>query len=117
MDQENRADSPQDGSAKDKVCLANQIRTVCDFPWSNALTTIWCGIQDKKPANPQLTRGKKGKMKKMKDKYAEQDDEERELRMELLGVRIDYVNVDYAMADINFLFCMHFRKVRQRTST
>ncbi|RUS19637.1 hypothetical protein BC937DRAFT_87163 [Endogone sp. FLAS-F59071] len=57
-DQEERADSPKTGSAKDK---------------------------DKKPASPQLTRGKKGKIKKMKDKYAEQDDEERELRMELLG--------------------------------
>ncbi|KAJ3280006.1 hypothetical protein HK104_000994 [Borealophlyctis nickersoniae] len=30
-------------------------------------------------------RGKKGKMKKLKDKYAEQDDEDRELMLELLG--------------------------------
>ncbi|CAG8474262.1 7196_t:CDS:2 [Acaulospora morrowiae] len=30
-------------------------------------------------------RGKKGKMKKLKDKYADQDEEERSLRMELLG--------------------------------
>jgi hypothetical protein len=33
------------------------------------------------------SRGKKGKSKKIKEKYADQDEEERELRMELLGVR------------------------------
>ncbi|CAM0135522.1 hypothetical protein VKS41_005168 [Umbelopsis sp. WA50703] len=36
-----------------------------------------------KPVTP--SRGKKGKSKKIKEKYADQDDEERELRMELLG--------------------------------
>ncbi|KAL0145622.1 fibronectin-binding protein A N-terminus-domain-containing protein [Mucor lusitanicus] len=34
-------------------------------------------------APPASTRGKKGKAKKMKDKYADQDEEERQLRMEL----------------------------------
>ncbi|ORX93174.1 DUF814-domain-containing protein [Basidiobolus meristosporus CBS 931.73] len=34
---------------------------------------------------PPTTRGKKGKMKKMKEKYADQDEEERELKMALLG--------------------------------
>jgi hypothetical protein len=33
-----------------------------------------------------VPRGKKGKLKKMKEKYADQDDEERELRMEILKV-------------------------------
>ncbi|CAJ0750169.1 14311_t:CDS:10 [Entrophospora sp. SA101] len=33
----------------------------------------------------QLPRGKKGKLKKLKEKYADQDEEERLLRMELLG--------------------------------
>ncbi|GBB97847.1 hypothetical protein RclHR1_03090005 [Rhizophagus clarus] len=33
----------------------------------------------------QIPRGKKGKMKKLKDKYADQDEEERTIRMELLG--------------------------------
>lgn len=37
-------------------------------------------------APPASTRGKKGKAKKMKEKYAEQDEEERQLRMELLAV-------------------------------
>ncbi|KAJ2146311.1 hypothetical protein IW136_000616 [Coemansia sp. RSA 678] len=41
--------------------------------------------QQPKEKQQQQKRGKKGKMKKMKEKYAEQDDEDRDLRMELLG--------------------------------
>eukprot|EP00958_Prasinococcus_capsulatus_P008112 scaffold766_cov560-Prasinococcus_capsulatus_cf.AAC.3 len=41
-------------------------------------------VQDE-PKHSQ--RGKKGKLKKMKKKYADQDEEERELRMALLGSR------------------------------
>lgn len=37
------------------------------------------------PATHGNTRGKKGKMKKMKKKYADQDEEDRRLRMEALG--------------------------------
>jgi hypothetical protein len=33
-------------------------------------------------------RGKKGKLKKMKEKYKDQDDEERQLKMQILQVRI-----------------------------
>ncbi|KAJ2961396.1 hypothetical protein NQZ79_g3433 [Umbelopsis isabellina] len=40
-----------------------------------------------KPLTP--SRGKKGKSKKIKEKYADQDEEERELRMELLAVSIE----------------------------
>jgi hypothetical protein len=36
-------------------------------------------------AQQKPVRGKKGKMKKLKEKYMDQDDEERELRMELLA--------------------------------
>ena len=36
-------------------------------------------------AKEELTRGKRAKLKKAKDKYAEQDEEERELRMALLA--------------------------------
>lgn len=32
-----------------------------------------------------VTRGKHSKIKKMKEKYGEQDEEEREIRMKLLG--------------------------------
>ncbi|KAJ6798590.1 nuclear export mediator factor NEMF [Iris pallida] len=38
-----------------------------------------------RPANPKITRGQKGKLKKMKEKYAEQDEEERNIRMALLA--------------------------------
>ncbi|OEL14668.1 Nuclear export mediator factor Nemf [Dichanthelium oligosanthes] len=37
-------------------------------------------------ANPKASRGQKGKLKKIKEKYAEQDEEEREIRMALLAV-------------------------------
>ncbi|XP_048047986.1 ribosome quality control complex subunit NEMF-like isoform X2 [Megalobrama amblycephala] len=36
-------------------------------------------------ANPPLKRGQKNKLKKMKDKYKDQDEEDRELMMKLLG--------------------------------
>ncbi|RGB38792.1 fibronectin-binding protein A N-terminus-domain-containing protein [Rhizophagus diaphanus] len=45
-------------------------------------------IEDKEKQakkSTQIPRGKKGKMKKLKDKYADQDEEERAIRMELLG--------------------------------
>lgn len=38
-----------------------------------------------KQANPKTTRGQKGKLKKIKEKYAEQDEEERKIRMALLA--------------------------------
>ncbi|KAJ2499451.1 hypothetical protein GGH96_003516 [Coemansia sp. RSA 1972] len=41
--------------------------------------------QQPKEKQQQQKRGKKGKMKKIKGKYAEQDDEDRDLRMSLLG--------------------------------
>jgi len=42
-------------------------------------------MKSKGPVPPKVPRGKKGKFKKIKTKYAEQDDEERRLRMELLA--------------------------------
>ncbi|KAI8066316.1 fibronectin-binding protein A N-terminus-domain-containing protein [Gongronella butleri] len=42
--------------------------------------------QPQQPQQPQVSqRGRKAKAKKIKDKYADQDEEERQLRMELLG--------------------------------
>lgn len=35
---------------------------------------------------PTSTRGRKGKSKKIKEKYGDQDEEEKQLRMEILGV-------------------------------
>lgn len=39
-----------------------------------------------KTASMKISRGQKGKLKKIKEKYAEQDEEEREIRMALLAV-------------------------------
>ncbi|KAJ8623470.1 hypothetical protein MRB53_031999 [Persea americana] len=38
-----------------------------------------------RPPGGKITRGQKGKLKKIKEKYAEQDDEERKIRMALLA--------------------------------
>lgn len=43
-------------------------------------------IENLKPVKQKITRGQKGKLKKIKEKYAEQDDEERKIRMALLAV-------------------------------
>jgi len=43
--------------------------------------------KQKQPA-PHLPRGKKAKLKKMKTKYAHQDEEERQAMMDLLKVRL-----------------------------
>ena len=41
---------------------------------------------DAKPGSGKISRGQKGKLKKMKEKYADQDEEERNIRMALLAV-------------------------------
>uniref|UniRef100_A0A0E0EMT4 CCHC-type domain-containing protein n=1 Tax=Oryza meridionalis TaxID=40149 RepID=A0A0E0EMT4_9ORYZ len=43
------------------------------------------GKTNEKLANPKVSRGQKGKLKKIKEKYGEQDEEEREIRMALLA--------------------------------
>lgn len=42
-------------------------------------------------ANAKVSRGQKGKLKKIKEKYAEQDEEEREIRMALLAVVTPFI--------------------------
>ncbi|BBG93031.1 zinc knuckle CCHC-type family protein [Prunus dulcis] len=42
-------------------------------------------VHDKKPGGGKVGRGQKGKLKKMKEKYADQDEEERRIRMALLA--------------------------------
>lgn len=43
-------------------------------------------VHDGKPGSGKLSRGQRGKLKKMKEKYADQDEEERSIRMALLAV-------------------------------
>ena len=45
--------------------------------------------EPKEEKKGQQVRGKKGKMKKMKEKYKDQDEEEREMRMKILQVRVN----------------------------
>ncbi|XP_031252959.1 nuclear export mediator factor NEMF [Pistacia vera] len=42
-------------------------------------------VKNEKPDGGKISRGQKGKLKKMKEKYADQDEEERKIRMALLA--------------------------------
>ncbi|KAL6190803.1 hypothetical protein ACLB2K_037197 [Fragaria x ananassa] len=42
-------------------------------------------VNDKKPGGGKTSRGQRGKLKKIKEKYADQDEEERRIRMALLA--------------------------------
>ncbi|XWS53474.1 hypothetical protein CRYUN_Cryun10bG0004300 [Craigia yunnanensis] len=42
-------------------------------------------VQNKKPGGGKISRGQRGKLKKIKEKYADQDEEERSIRMALLA--------------------------------
>ncbi|XP_062202134.1 uncharacterized protein LOC133904677 isoform X2 [Phragmites australis] len=52
-------------------------------------------------ANPKVSRGQKGKLKKIKEKYAEQDEEEREIRMALLASSGKALRKDKSTQDEN----------------
>lgn len=45
-------------------------------------------VQTTKPGVGKISRGQRGKLKKMKEKYADQDEEERNIRMALLAVSL-----------------------------
>ena len=49
-------------------------------------------------AGEKLGRGRKGKLKKIKGKYAEQDEDERELRMSLLAVSVSNIVYNNALS-------------------
>lgn len=53
----------------------------------NSKPGVRAGANDEKPkqTNTKTARGQKGKLKKIKEKYAEQDEEERKIRMALLA--------------------------------
>lgn len=46
-------------------------------------------VKTSKPSTGKTSRGQRGKLKKIKEKYADQDEEERNIRMALLGVSIN----------------------------
>lgn len=48
-------------------------------------------VNNPKSGSVKVSRGQKGKLKKMKEKYADQDEEERSIRMALLAVSIHFL--------------------------
>uniref|UniRef100_A0A3Q0S1R9 Ribosome quality control complex subunit NEMF n=1 Tax=Amphilophus citrinellus TaxID=61819 RepID=A0A3Q0S1R9_AMPCI len=59
------------------------------------------------PSQQPLKRGQRNKLKKIKEKYKDQDEEDRELMMQLLGVRMDRktnLNVQLALLQCFLLF-------------
>lgn len=66
-------------------------------------------LQTMKPGGGKISRGQRGKLKKMKEKYADQDEEERNIRMALLAVSIATCAI-LSMQVIGiqmFLLCFH----------
>lgn len=57
-----------------------------DDQCSSSCTPTDKNHQNLNPANAKIVRGQRSKLKKIKEKYAEQDEEEREIRMALLAV-------------------------------
>lgn len=48
-------------------------------------------VNNPKSGSVKISRGQRGKLKKLKEKYADQDEEERSIRMALLAVSIDFL--------------------------
>lgn len=56
-------------------------------------------VKSSKPGSGKASRGQKGKLKKIKEKYADQDEEERRIRMALLAVSIAM----YILTQVNYM--------------
>ena len=74
--------SSTDGSIKQE---SEQPRDIDDS--SNLLQNK---VNNPKLGSVKISRGQRGKLKKMKEKYADQDEEERSIRMALLAVSINF---------------------------
>lgn len=74
-------------------------------------------IPDNKPAGEKVSRGQRGKLKKMKEKYADQDEEERKIRMALLAVstfRIGfsiYLSIDHHFLSYQYLMTVVLHEI------
>lgn len=81
----NQSDSHSAKQSTNKEVRNKRNRNLMDVFIALILSQSYKDDKKSQPVVP--SRGKKGKSKKIKEKYADQDKEERELRMELLGVR------------------------------
>jgi hypothetical protein len=83
----NQSDSHSAKQSTNKEVRNKRNRNLMDVFIALILSQSYKDDKKSQPVVP--SRGKKGKSKKIKEKYADQDEEERELRMELLGVRFE----------------------------
>ncbi|CAO3636146.1 unnamed protein product [Cunninghamella echinulata] len=72
-------------SAKERRDMKKGIKGGNTTPTTNDASSASSKNKSKETKQQAPTRGRKGKAKKIKEKYADQDEEERQLRMELLG--------------------------------
>ena len=59
-------------------------------------------VKNSQPVGGKISRGQKSKLKKMKEKYADQDEEERRIRMALLAVST------CTLLSCTYCICLHF---------
>lgn len=71
-------------------------------------STIQPEKKNSSAAGGKVARGKRGKLKKMKEKYADQDEEERSIRMTLLAVSSIISLVLVESTDMNHMILMYF---------
>lgn len=65
-------------------------------------------VTNKKPDGGKISRGQKGKLKKMKEKYADQDEEERNIRMALLAVSTKTSTIFlYYLDGLKYIYIFH----------
>ncbi|TVU49717.1 hypothetical protein EJB05_01045 [Eragrostis curvula] len=85
------ANDSQNGEVVEMPGTSQQPKSKTNTKAASPVVTVPGNLQHEKSkgntnvAKSKVSRGQKGKLKKIKEKYAEQDDEEREIRMALLA--------------------------------
>ncbi|KAL0587607.1 hypothetical protein ABG067_002903 [Albugo candida] len=73
------------GTKINEACVTDSARDQKELQTRSGKSNSHARIDESSQVRPKCVRGKKGKLKKIKQKYADQDEEDRLLRMEALG--------------------------------
>ncbi|XP_038702775.1 nuclear export mediator factor NEMF isoform X2 [Tripterygium wilfordii] len=68
-------------------------------------------VKNNKPCGGKVSRGQRSKLKKMKEKYADQDEEERNIRMALLAQKVCVANAIFFGNAYIFSSLLHYRNI------